>query len=66
VSPDHTNEIERRSSEAVRKRPDDRLADSLRRPQILEPQPVENVLPGWQILNQYFGGKIRFRQGICE
>jgi len=52
VSPDHANEIDRRRAKPA----DSRLADCLRRRQILESHPVENVLAWRQVFDQRLGG----------
>ena len=64
VSPDHTNDTERRSFGAVRKRP---ICGSLMivgEGEILEPDAIEDVLSGRQVLDQRLGGEIAFRQRI--
>ena len=66
VSPDHTNEIERRSRRRGAKAADQRLADDRRRRQILEADAVEDVLAGGQAVEQHLGGEIGFRQRIDE
>ena len=54
--------ISRRSPKAS----DTRLTDSLGRPQILESQPIENVLSGRQVFDQRLSGKIRLGQRVGE
>ena len=66
VSPDQTNDTERRSLGAVRKRPTMRLADDGRRGEILETDAIEDVLAGRQVLEQRLGGEIAFRQRVDE
>ncbi len=66
VSPDHTNEIERRSAGAVRKRPVMASLENGRLRQIGKPDAIENVLPRRQALEQRLGGEIALRQRIDE
>ena len=62
VSPDQTNEIERRSRRRGAEAPDHRLADDRRRRKVLEADAIEDVLPGRQAFDQRLGGEIGFRQ----
>ena len=66
VSPDQTNEIERRSAGAVRKRPVIGSPTMVGDDKVLEADAVEDVLPGGQALDQRVGGEIGFRQRIDE
>src|SRR5215475_8434849 len=58
VSPDHTNEMVRRSLGAVRKCTDLRRTERARRRMILEANAIEHVLPGRQTFEQCLGGEI--------
>ena len=66
VSPDHTNETERRSAGAVRKRPTIGSPTIVGDGEILKADAVEDVLAGRQILDQRLGGEIAFRQRVDE
>ena len=66
VSPDQTNEIERRSARRGAETADDRLAHDGRRRKILKADAVEDVLPGRQAFDQSLGGEVAFRQRIDE
>ena len=64
VSPDHTNETERRWFGAVRKCPTCGSLDDRRRSQILKADAIEDVLTGRKILEQHLGGEIALRQRV--
>src|SRR6516165_6922807 len=67
VSPDHTNEIVRRSHRAERTAHYlVRGTERARKRMVLEADAIEHVLPGGQTLEQRLGGEIGFRQSVDE
>jgi hypothetical protein len=66
VSPDQTKEMGRRSRGAVRKTPHHGFAHDGRGRKVLEPDAIEDVLRGRQILDQCLGGKVGLGQRVDE